>query len=71
MFGWVRCMQNDVVATPPFAKPSALRLPVDGVFEGATATALQIFVGLDAKRGKCQCLVLRTFLPLVFQEELQ
>ena len=52
MFGWVRCMKDQVVPTPPFAKPAAPRLPVDGKFEGATATALQIFAGLDAKRGE-------------------
>ncbi len=52
MFGWVRCMRDQVVPTPPFEKPSVPRLPVDGKFEGATATALQIFVGLDAKRGE-------------------
>ena len=52
MFGWVRCMKDQVVPTPPFVKPAAARLPVDGVFEGETATALQIFVGLDAKRGE-------------------
>jgi hypothetical protein len=52
MFGWVRCMKDEVMPTPPFVKPAAERLPVDGVFDGATATALQIFVGLDAKRGK-------------------
>ena len=52
MFGWVRCMKDELVHTPAFVKPCALRLPVDGVYEGATATALQIFVGLDAKRGK-------------------
>ncbi len=51
MFGWVRCMKDQVVATPPFEKPTVPRLPVDGKFEGDTATALQIFVGLDAKRG--------------------
>ncbi len=52
MFGWVRCMKDEVIPTPPFVKPEAQRLPVDGVLEGATATALQIFVGLDAKRGE-------------------
>jgi hypothetical protein len=51
MFGWVRCMRDEVLPTPPFVKPEAARLPVDGVFEGDTYTALQIFVGLDAKRG--------------------
>ena len=52
MFGWVRCMRDQVVPTPPFTKPAAPRLPVDGVLDDATSTALQIFVGLDAKRGK-------------------
>jgi hypothetical protein len=52
MFGWVRCMKDQVVPTPPFTKPAAPRLPVDGVLDDATSTALQIFVGLDAKRGK-------------------
>ena len=53
MFGWVRCMRDEVLPTPPFVKPQAARLVVDGVFEGDTYTALQIFVGLDAKRGAC------------------
>ena len=52
MFGWVRCMKDQVVPTPPFTKPAAPRLPVDGVLDDATSTALQIFVGLDAKRGE-------------------
>ncbi len=52
MFGWVRCMRDQVVPTPPFTKPASPRLPVDGVLDDATSTALQIFVGLDAKRGK-------------------
>jgi hypothetical protein len=51
MFGWVRCLRDQVLPTPAFVKPAAARLPVDGVFEGDTYTALQIFVGLDAKRG--------------------
>jgi hypothetical protein len=65
MFGWVRCMKDQVVPTPPFAKPAAPRLPVDGKFEGATATALQIFAGLDAKRGKrVLCVWVLLFIPL-------
>ena len=46
----MRCLRDVVVPTPVFVKPAAPRLPVDGVFEGETATALQIFVGLDVKR---------------------
>jgi hypothetical protein len=50
MFGWVRCLKDVVVPTPPCGKTETERFPVDGVLEGDSLTAYQVFVGLDVKR---------------------
>jgi hypothetical protein len=50
MFGWVRCLKDVVVPTPPFVPPTADRLAVNGVLDEDTETAIQMFVGFDVKR---------------------
>ncbi len=50
LFGWVRVRPDVVVPSPAYQPPAVARLPVDGLLEGATMTAMQIFVGLDVQR---------------------
>jgi hypothetical protein len=58
-------MRDQVVPTPDFIKPAVPRLPVHGQLDAATNTALQIFVGLDAKRG----MQLRIFICRYLQSQ--